>query len=145
MSILGFLLSIYMFVSMLQKSIYKNKFLEVQFLILVSCSNFYGKISHISPRTQTLILIVCSYLNLSFPLLYFRFVFSFHSILYVFNYERLIFCMFCRELGIGIVPYSPLGRGFFGGKAVDENVPANSFLVWNQTYFQSFVYSFLLH
>ncbi|XP_029126962.1 probable aldo-keto reductase 1 isoform X2 [Cajanus cajan] len=22
----------------------------------------------------------------------------------------------CRELGIGIVPYSPLGRGFFGGK-----------------------------
>ncbi|XP_027353281.1 probable aldo-keto reductase 1 isoform X3 [Abrus precatorius] len=23
----------------------------------------------------------------------------------------------CRELGIGIVPYSPLGRGFFGGKA----------------------------
>ncbi|KAJ9682338.1 hypothetical protein PVL29_018288 [Vitis rotundifolia] len=34
----------------------------------------------------------------------------------------------CRELGIGIVPYSPLGRGFFGGKAVDENVPANSFL-----------------
>ncbi|KAH9754029.1 Aldo ket red domain-containing protein [Citrus sinensis] len=35
----------------------------------------------------------------------------------------------CRELGIGIVPYSPLGRGFFGGKAVVENVPADSFLV----------------
>ncbi|XP_044500425.1 probable aldo-keto reductase 1 [Mangifera indica] len=34
----------------------------------------------------------------------------------------------CRELGIGIVPYSPLGRGFFGGKKVVENVPANSFL-----------------
>ncbi|XP_057439484.1 probable aldo-keto reductase 1 [Lotus japonicus] len=34
----------------------------------------------------------------------------------------------CRELGIGIVPYSPLGRGFFGGKAVIESVPANSFL-----------------
>ncbi|XVE62822.1 hypothetical protein DITRI_Ditri06bG0150800 [Diplodiscus trichospermus] len=34
----------------------------------------------------------------------------------------------CRELGIGIVPYSPLGRGFFGGKAVMESVPANSFL-----------------
>ncbi|XP_052298026.1 probable aldo-keto reductase 1 isoform X3 [Citrus sinensis] len=34
----------------------------------------------------------------------------------------------CRELGIGIVPYSPLGRGFFGGKAVVENVPADSFL-----------------
>jgi aryl-alcohol dehydrogenase-like predicted oxidoreductase len=25
-----------------------------------------------------------------------------------------------RELGIGIVPYSPLGRGFFGGLKVDE-------------------------
>ena len=34
-----------------------------------------------------------------------------------------------RELGIGIVPYSPLGRGFFGGKAVIESIPANSFLV----------------
>ncbi|XP_058084842.1 probable aldo-keto reductase 1 isoform X5 [Magnolia sinica] len=35
----------------------------------------------------------------------------------------------CRELGIGIVPYSPLGRGFFGGKAVMETLPANSMLV----------------
>ncbi|PRQ41855.1 putative perakine reductase [Rosa chinensis] len=34
----------------------------------------------------------------------------------------------CRELGIGIVPYSPLGRGFFGGKAVVESVPSNSFV-----------------
>ncbi|KAK8589445.1 hypothetical protein V6N13_088289 [Hibiscus sabdariffa] len=34
----------------------------------------------------------------------------------------------CRELGIGIVPYSPLGRGFFGGKAVVESMPASSFL-----------------
>nr|C6TBN2.1 RecName: Full=Probable aldo-keto reductase 1; Short=GmAKR1 [Glycine max]ACU19234.1 unknown [Glycine max] len=34
----------------------------------------------------------------------------------------------CRELGIGIVPYSPLGRGFFGGKGVVENVPTNSSL-----------------
>ncbi|KAH9687961.1 Aldo ket red domain-containing protein [Citrus sinensis] len=34
----------------------------------------------------------------------------------------------CRELGIGIVPYSPLGRGFFGGKAVVESVPADSIL-----------------
>jgi aryl-alcohol dehydrogenase-like predicted oxidoreductase len=25
----------------------------------------------------------------------------------------------CRELGIGIVPYSPLGRGFFGGTLPD--------------------------
>ncbi|GAB2211462.1 hypothetical protein Droror1_Dr00024775 [Drosera rotundifolia] len=34
----------------------------------------------------------------------------------------------CRELGIGVVPYSPLGRGFFGGKAVVEALPENSFL-----------------
>ncbi|KAB2629849.1 perakine reductase-like [Pyrus ussuriensis x Pyrus communis] len=34
----------------------------------------------------------------------------------------------CRELGIGIVPYSPLGSGFFGGKAVVESLPASSFL-----------------
>ncbi|KAI9184948.1 hypothetical protein LWI28_002772 [Acer negundo] len=32
------------------------------------------------------------------------------------------------ELGIGIVPYSPLGKGFFGGRAVVESIPANSFL-----------------
>lgn len=31
----------------------------------------------------------------------------------------------CRELGIGIVPYSPLGRGFFGGRSA---VDATSFL-----------------
>ncbi|XP_054795915.1 probable aldo-keto reductase 1 [Prosopis cineraria] len=34
----------------------------------------------------------------------------------------------CRELGIGIVPYSPVGRGFFGGRGVVETVPADSFL-----------------
>ncbi|KAF7817839.1 putative aldo-keto reductase 1 [Senna tora] len=34
----------------------------------------------------------------------------------------------CRELGIGIVPYSPLGRGFFGGRAVVETLSANSSL-----------------
>ncbi|XP_058213416.1 perakine reductase-like isoform X1 [Rhododendron vialii] len=34
----------------------------------------------------------------------------------------------CRELGIGIVPYSPTGRGFFGGKAVVGSLPANSSL-----------------
>ncbi|CAO2833004.1 unnamed protein product [Amaranthus hypochondriacus] len=34
----------------------------------------------------------------------------------------------CRELGIGIVPYSPLGRGFFAGKAVVETLPENSLL-----------------
>ncbi|KAB1199609.1 putative aldo-keto reductase 1 [Morella rubra] len=34
----------------------------------------------------------------------------------------------CRELGIGIVPYSPLGRGFFAGKGVLESLSANSSL-----------------
>ncbi|PNY16289.1 auxin-induced protein pcnt115 [Trifolium pratense] len=36
----------------------------------------------------------------------------------------------CRELGIGLVPYSPLGRGFFGGKAITESIPANSHLLF---------------
>lgn len=36
---------------------------------------------------------------------------------------------FCRELGIGIVAYSPLGRGFFGGKAIAESLPSESSLV----------------
>ncbi|PON73857.1 Aldo/keto reductase/potassium channel subunit beta [Parasponia andersonii] len=34
----------------------------------------------------------------------------------------------CRELGIGIVPYSPLGRGFFGSKPVVESELGNGFL-----------------
>ncbi|XP_007034871.2 PREDICTED: perakine reductase isoform X2 [Theobroma cacao] len=34
----------------------------------------------------------------------------------------------CRELGIGIVAYSPLGRGFFGGKATVESLPTESLL-----------------
>ncbi|XP_061991911.1 perakine reductase-like [Rosa rugosa] len=34
----------------------------------------------------------------------------------------------CRKLGIGIVSYSPLGRGFFGGKAILESLPAESLL-----------------
>ncbi|KDP23655.1 hypothetical protein JCGZ_23488 [Jatropha curcas] len=32
----------------------------------------------------------------------------------------------CRELGIGVVPYSPLGRGFFGGRAVVESLPSET-------------------
>lgn len=35
-----------------------------------------------------------------------------------------------RELGIGIVTYCPLGRGFLSGKAVTESIPANSLLVY---------------
>ncbi|KAI3980986.1 hypothetical protein MKX01_025551 [Papaver californicum] len=35
----------------------------------------------------------------------------------------------CRELGIGLVPYSPLGRGFFGGKAIVESLDEKSFLL----------------
>ncbi|TYG47008.1 hypothetical protein ES288_D11G303400v1 [Gossypium darwinii] len=34
------------------------------------------------------------------------------------------------ELGIGIVPYSPLGGGFFAGRGVMETVPANSMLTY---------------
>ncbi|XP_022722008.1 perakine reductase-like isoform X1 [Durio zibethinus] len=34
----------------------------------------------------------------------------------------------CRELGIGIVAYSPLGHGFFGGKAVVESLPNESLI-----------------
>ncbi|XP_059632469.1 perakine reductase-like isoform X2 [Cornus florida] len=34
----------------------------------------------------------------------------------------------CRELGIGIVGYSPLGKGFFGGRAVVESLPKESLL-----------------
>ncbi|XP_051149334.1 perakine reductase-like isoform X2 [Andrographis paniculata] len=34
----------------------------------------------------------------------------------------------CRELGIGIVAYSPVGRGLFGGKKAVESVPESSFL-----------------
>nr|XP_010937360.1 perakine reductase-like [Elaeis guineensis] len=34
----------------------------------------------------------------------------------------------CRELGIGIVAYCPLGRGFFGGKGVGESISAGSIL-----------------
>ncbi|XAR49052.1 Perakine reductase [Bertholletia excelsa] len=34
----------------------------------------------------------------------------------------------CRQLGIGIVAYSPLGRGFFGGKAIVESLPKSSLL-----------------
>ncbi|XP_052119285.1 probable aldo-keto reductase 1 isoform X1 [Arachis duranensis] len=40
----------------------------------------------------------------------------------------------CRELGIGIVPYSPLGRGFFGGKGVVETVPSVSSLSGHPRY-----------
>ncbi|OMO96378.1 Aldo/keto reductase [Corchorus olitorius] len=40
----------------------------------------------------------------------------------------------CRELGIGIVPYSPLGRGFFAGRAVVESLPAGSFLASHPRY-----------
>ncbi|KAL3812561.1 hypothetical protein ACJIZ3_013829 [Penstemon smallii] len=34
----------------------------------------------------------------------------------------------CRTLGIGIVAYSPLGHGFFAGKAIVESLPTGSFL-----------------
>ncbi|KAH0435358.1 hypothetical protein IEQ34_026637 [Dendrobium chrysotoxum] len=46
-------------------------------------------------------------------------------------FDSAFFNQIEMELGIGIVPYSPLGRGFFGGKAVVESIPVNSFLVFH--------------
>lgn len=47
---------------------------------------------------------------------------------------QIIYCMNShRELEIGIVAYSPLGRGFFGGKGVEETMPNGSQLVMGQT------------
>ena len=37
----------------------------------------------------------------------------------------------CRELGIGIVPYSPLGRGFLTGKLDLDALTANDFRTYN--------------
>ncbi|KAK4483208.1 hypothetical protein RD792_010388 [Penstemon davidsonii] len=37
----------------------------------------------------------------------------------------------CRELGIGIVAYGPIARGFFGGKKILESLPKNSYLNMN--------------
>jgi aryl-alcohol dehydrogenase-like predicted oxidoreductase len=37
--------------------------------------------------------------------------------------------MVYRELGIGIVAYSPIGRGFFGGRGVIQQVSSESSLV----------------
>ena len=43
---------------------------------------------------------------------------------------RISLCsMDCRELGIGIVPYSPIGRGFFAGRGVTQEVSSVSSLV----------------
>ncbi len=38
--------------------------------------------------------------------------------------KEMCMCMYvfvCRELGIAIVPHSPLGRGFFAGYTVEGN------------------------
>jgi aryl-alcohol dehydrogenase-like predicted oxidoreductase len=35
----------------------------------------------------------------------------------------------CRDLGIAVVPYCPIGRGFFGGRGVVESLPADDKLV----------------
>jgi len=39
----------------------------------------------------------------------------------------------CRDLGIAVVPYCPIGRGFFGGRGVVESLPADDKLVWSFT------------
>ncbi|KAF3664051.1 putative aldo-keto reductase 1 [Capsicum annuum] len=43
----------------------------------------------------------------------------------------------CRELGIGIIAYSPLGHGFFGGKAITESLPSGSQIVERHTVSQA--------
>lgn len=45
----------------------------------------------------------------------------------------------CRELGIGIVPYGPLGGGFFGGKMVVESISENSLLVIRKMLHELFI------
>uniref|UniRef100_A0A0E0IS58 NADP-dependent oxidoreductase domain-containing protein n=2 Tax=Oryza TaxID=4527 RepID=A0A0E0IS58_ORYNI len=40
----------------------------------------------------------------------------------------------CRELGIGIVPYSPIGRGFFAGRAAVQSIPSESWLTRHPRY-----------
>jgi aryl-alcohol dehydrogenase-like predicted oxidoreductase len=42
----------------------------------------------------------------------------------------------CRDLGIGIVPYSPLGRGFFAGKAIVEKLDEGDSRLVRQPRFQ---------
>ena len=61
-----------------------------------------------------------------------------YSEAWVCSLEPWCYCA-CWELGIGIVPYSPLGRGFFAGKGVVENLAANSILVKFHQYIVSFI------
>ncbi|KAG0593329.1 hypothetical protein M758_1G315100 [Ceratodon purpureus] len=42
----------------------------------------------------------------------------------------------CRELGIGIVPYSPLGRGFFAGNIKAEDLAEGDFRKREVSFFQ---------
>ncbi|XP_026423406.1 probable aldo-keto reductase 1 isoform X2 [Papaver somniferum] len=42
----------------------------------------------------------------------------------------------CRELGIGIVAYSPLARGFFCGKGVTDDLPKDSPLICRREFGQ---------
>lgn len=56
------------------------------------------------------------------------------SCLICYSYDRALYFSHLfthRELGIGIVTYSPLGVGFFAGKAVVESLPSESILVWD--------------
>ncbi|MDE9471376.1 aldo/keto reductase, partial [Xenorhabdus bovienii] len=42
----------------------------------------------------------------------------------------------CRELGVGFVPYSPLGRGFLTGKITDKSDFASDDFRRNLPHFQ---------
>ncbi|KAM0951843.1 putative perakine reductase [Dioscorea sansibarensis] len=47
------------------------------------------------------------------------------------QWSNLPNCECTAVLGIGIVTYSPLGGGFFAGKAVVENLPPKSILIFS--------------
>ncbi|CAB4292132.1 unnamed protein product [Prunus armeniaca] len=51
-----------------------------------------------------------------------------HPITAVSNFSPLSSTLSNSKLGIGIVSYSPLGRGLFGGKAGVESLPADCLL-----------------
>ena len=62
-----------------------------------------------------------------FPSLSLRCVFSW--LVCCSHFSNSVSLWIIRELRIGIVPYSPIGRGFLAGKAVVESLPQSSFLV----------------
>lgn len=86
--------------------------------------SYFAISSSLELAFNVLAVYLCSYTGILHP------IFLFTSTNFVFFNLSKHASLLIRELGIGIVPYSPTGRGFFGGKAVVESLPANSSLVW---------------